>query len=123
MTDLHLDAQLLEQLEHLAAERRMDVNDFLADAVRSFLRQIEQEAMQVNISAFLEQHPQLLVEFRNEYVAFHQGKLVDHDRDFHALHSRIRQQFGRQPVLLRPVTGEAERVWTFRSPRIQRPSP
>jgi hypothetical protein len=70
----------------------------------------------------LEQHSQLLPEFRNEHVAFHQGKLVDHDKDFQALHRRIRQQFGRQPVLLRQVTGEAERTWTFRSPRLERPA-
>lgn len=123
MTDLQLDPQLLEQLEQLAAQRAMDVNEFLADAVRSYLRQIEQEAMQVNIKAFLAQHSQLLKKFRNEYVAFHQGRLVDHDPDFQALHSRVRQQYGRQPVLLRLVTGEPERTWTMRSPRLDRPTP
>ncbi len=98
----------------------MDVNEFLADAVRSYLRQVEQDAMQANIAAFSDQLPQLLHEFRDEYVAFFQGNLVDHDKDFQSLHSRIRQQFGRQPVLLRQVTGESERIRTFRSPRIVR---
>jgi predicted transcriptional regulator len=123
MTDIHLDSHLLEQLEQLAAQSDMDVNQFLADAVRSYLRQVEQEAMQANIHAFLEQYPQLLHEFHDEYVAFHQGKLVDHDKNFQALHGRVRQRFGRQPVLLRPVTGEPERTWNFRSPHIERPAP
>jgi len=33
------------------------------------------------------------------------------------LHSRIRQRFGRQPVLLRCVEAGPERVLVFRSPR------
>ena len=45
--------------------------------------------------------------------AIHNGKVVDHDQDFQSLHSRIRQRFGRQPVLLRRVEAEPERVWTF----------
>ena len=122
MTDLHLDSQLLEQLEQLAAQRAMDVNEFLADAVRNYLRQVEQEAMQANIAAFLDQHSELLSRYRNEFVAFHRGELVDHDKDFQTLHSRIRQRFGRQPVLLRQVTSETERTWNFRSPRLNRPA-
>ncbi len=123
MSDLHLDDQLVEQLEQLAARRSMDVNEFLAEAVRSYLRQIEQEAMQENITAFSTLQADLLKNYRNEYVAIHQGKLVDHDSDFQTLHSRIRRQFGRQPVLLRHVSAETERTWTFRSPRFTRPAP
>jgi hypothetical protein len=123
MTDLHLNSKLLRQVEELAAEYSMDVNEFLAIAVRSYLRQVEQEAMQANITAFKSQHSQLQRVYWNEYVAYHQGELVDHDKDFQALHKRVRQSFGRQPVLLRLVTGEPERTWTYRSPHIDRPAP
>lgn len=120
MTDLHLDDHLMEQLEQLAAGQAIDVNKFLSAAVRSYLRQVEQATMQTNITAFQAQHPELLKTHPNEYIAFHQGELVDHDKDFLTLHRRIRLQFGRQPVLLRHVNAETERTLTFRSPRLTR---
>jgi hypothetical protein len=120
MTDLHLDAHLMEQLEQLAAGQAMDVNQFLAEAVRSYLRQVEQEAMQANVTAFLARRPELLKTYPNEYIAFYQGELVDHDIDFLTLHRRVRRQFGRQPVLLRQVNSVSERILTFRSPRFTR---
>lgn len=68
-------------------------------------------------------HAELAEKYLGQYVAIHNGKVVDHDKDFHSLHSRIRQRFGRQPVLLRRVEAEPERVLAFRSPRLERGQP
>ncbi len=54
------------------------------------------------------------------YVAIHNGEVVDNDTDVRALHLRIRQQFGRIPVLLRQVMTEKEpRDLIFRSPKFE----
>jgi hypothetical protein len=65
-------------------------------------------------------HPLLVKEHLGQYVAVHNGQLIDYDEDFQALHNRIRQQYGRRPVLLRQVTREPVRVLLMRSPRLER---
>lgn len=62
-------------------------------------------------------HAELAEKYLGQYVAIHNGKVVDHDDDFQSLHSRIRQRFGGQPVLLRCVEAEPERVLVICSPR------
>ncbi len=120
MADLHIDSLLLEKLKQTAQERSMSVDEFLEKAVHNYLRQLEEDELQRNIEAYNKLHPGLVKDYYGQYVAVHAGKLVDHDADFPVLHRRVRQQFGRQPVLLRRVTQENETVWTFRSPRFER---
>jgi hypothetical protein len=122
MADLPIDSRLLEKWKQTAQERSMSVNEFLEKAVQSYLRELEAKELQRNIEAFGRLYPDLVKGYFGEYVAIHAGKLVDHDADFPILHKRVRQQYGRQPVLLRRVTQEDEPVWTFRSPRLDRGS-
>jgi hypothetical protein len=88
--------------------------------VRTYLRQLERDKIRAEVEAFRAMHPDLVKQYSGKYVALYKGQLVDHDEDFQALHHRIRQRFGRQPVLLRQVTSEPERVLVIRSPRLER---
>jgi hypothetical protein len=54
-----------------------------------------------------------------EYVAIHNRQVVDRDREFQMLHTRIRQRYGRQAVLIRKVEPLADRELVFRSPRFE----
>ncbi|PKO23682.1 MAG: hypothetical protein CVU38_02810 [Chloroflexi bacterium HGW-Chloroflexi-1] len=119
MTTVALQSQLVEQLEDVAAERRVRSGDLLETAVRVYLRQVEQEKIRTEASAFRAMHDRLAKEYLAKYVAIHNGAVVDHDEDFQALHARVRQKYGRQPVLLRRVEPEPERVLTFRSPSVE----
>ncbi len=120
MADVHIDSLLLEKLKQTAQGRSMSVNEFLEKAMQSYLRQLEEEELNRNIEAYGKLYPGLVKEYFGQYVAVHAGKLVDHDTEFPVMHRRIRQQYGRQPVLLRRVTQDNETVWTFRSPRFER---
>lgn len=53
-----------------------------------------------------------------EYVAFHEGELVDHDADHHQLSQRIKVRFPNAIVLIRQVTAEPERPLRLGSPRL-----
>ena len=53
-----------------------------------------------------------------EYVAFHEGELVDHDADHHQLSQRIKARFPNAIVLIRQVTVEPERPLRLGSPRL-----
>ncbi len=44
--------------------------------------------------------------YRGEYVALHQGKVIDHDPDQRALYIRIRECYGHAPVPILPADQE-----------------
>ena len=72
------------------------------------------------VGALRKMHARLVDEYAGDYVAIHDGEVVDHDPDVRALHLRIRQRYGRAPILLRQVTEEIEQQdMVFRSPRVE----
>ena len=123
MPTVTLQPELVKQLQQVASEQAMLPEELLETAVRTYLRQIEREKIKAEAEAFHNMHAELVEKYLGQYVAIHNGKMVDQDEDFRSLHTRIRQRFGRQPVLLRRVEAEPERVWTFRSPRFERGQP
>ena len=48
--------------------------------------------MQHEKDAFIAMHPQLVQTYLGEYVAIHQGKLIDHDKDDVELIERMRSK-------------------------------
>jgi len=52
----------------------------------------------------------LLRRYRGEYVAIRGGRVIDHDRDFHVLASRVFARLGPVPVFMPKVTAEARVV-------------
>lgn len=123
MSTVILQTELMKQLEQVATEQAVMPDEVLETAVRTYLRQLEREKIKAEAEAFRSMHPELAEKYLGQYVAIHDGQVVDHDQDFQSLHSRIRKRFGRQPVLLRRVEVEPESVWTFRSPRFERGQP
>ena len=119
MSDISLDPQLLKQIEHLASERAISTAELVESALRNYLRQLEKDQIQSETEAFRNMHTELLSRYADQYVAIYEGKLVDHDPDFQSIHERIRQRFGRQPILIRRVTSEIEHTLTFHSPHLE----
>ena len=120
MSPTTLQPELMKQLEQIAVEQEVKPEELLETAVRAYLRQIERETIKAEADAFRSMHAELVTEYLGQYVAIHNGQVVDHDKDFQSLHNRVRQRFGHRPVLLRRVEAEPERVLTFRSPRLER---
>ena len=59
--------------------------------------------MEREVAAFEAQHAQLIETHLGQYVAFHNGKLVDADADRRALRQRIRRRYGRAVVMIQQV--------------------
>ncbi len=121
MTTLILQRQeLVERLEQVAAAQDVTTEALLNIAVSEFLDKMAHQKIQAESAAFVELHNQLLTKFLGDYVAIHNGEVVDHDSDVRTLHLRIRKRFGQAPVLLRQVTPEVEqRDLIFRSPKLE----
>jgi hypothetical protein len=88
------------------------------DAIRSFLHAEARRVIQTEVEAYKRIHQELLQTMPGDFVAVHQGQVVDHDADQLALLSRVETTYGGQPVLIRQVRPELEHVITVYSPRI-----
>ena len=51
----------------------------------------------------------LVAQYLGEYVALHQGQVVDHDPDSVCLEQRVAEKSGDVAVLIAPVTGAPHR--------------
>lgn len=120
MLTVTLKPDVAEQVSQLADAAHIDAEALVDQAVRSYLVQLRHEKIRAEAAAFEEQRATLLAHYRGEYVAIHQGRVIDHDPNLRTLHLRVFAQVGHTPVLLKRVGDEPERELMFRSPRFER---
>jgi hypothetical protein len=111
--------RILEQ----ARQNRTDVSDLVNYVVaKAFVLDTSdetpaQEKMLREVEAYKKMHSQLVSQFAGQFVAIHDGQLVDHDADKDALFFRIKKNFPNEIVLQRQVLENPDPVIHFRSPR------
>lgn len=120
MADVTLQKpELIEQLAQVAQDQNTTPEALLNTAVSNFLDQIASQKIQSEIEAFKRLHPQLVRKYLGNYVAIHNGDVVDQDSNLRKLHLRIRKHYGRLPILLRQVTQDVKpQDLVFRSPKL-----
>ena len=123
MHTVTLKPDIAEQLKHLTGtgEFGQDTDVIVDRAVRVYLANLRQKKIEAETEAF-EQQKNALTKYDGEYVAIHNGQIVDHDSDLRTLHLRIFEQFGHKPVLLKQVISKPEHDLTFRNPRFEQGS-
>lgn len=104
MTVVDLNPRLFEQMRWIARWQKVSADELAARALSSYLDQLEWEKLQAEMDAFQGQLPALLARYPDEYVAMHDGQVIDHDADLRALHSRVYAAMDSVPVLLQNVT-------------------
>ncbi|MDA0242028.1 MAG: hypothetical protein OT477_01300 [Chloroflexi bacterium] len=117
MTTITLKSDLSRQIEHLAGTQQMEQELFIDKAVRQYIVQLRQEKIRAETVSFEAQSETLMRQYPNQYVAMHQGEVIDYDPDLRTLHLRVFARLGHTPVLLKRVTPTAKEELTFRSPR------
>ena len=119
---IDLPDHVYRRIESLARQSERAVNEVVAEvvarSVRSFPVNPGREAMLREIEAFRNLHSALRRDPLGEFVAIHQGQLVDHDPDPVALLGRIRHDYPGQAVLRRKVEDAPDVTLRFRSPRL-----
>jgi hypothetical protein len=58
--------------------------------------------------------------YSDEFVAVHEGQVIDHDPDRITLHLRVRGLLGDIPVLITPADAPPSREFQMLSPRLER---
>jgi hypothetical protein len=57
-----------------------------------------------------------------QYIAMHEGQIIDSDADELTLYLRVRRRFPMVGVLIKQVTDKVEEIWALRSPRTEIPA-
>ena len=119
MTVIDLSPRLLEQVGRIAQWQRVTADELTTRALSSYLDRLEWEKLEAEMVAFQAQLPVLLATYADQYVAMHEGQVIDHDTDLRTPHGRVYANMGAVPVLLQKVTEAPTPDILVRSPRLQ----
>jgi len=89
MTAIDLNPRLFEQVRRIARWQRVTTDELTSRALSSYLDRLEWEKLQSEMDAFQAQLPVLMVAYTDQYVAMHEGQVIDHDADLRTLYSRV----------------------------------
>src|SRR5690348_12440163 len=98
-----LRPDLREALENTAEQEARTLSDLVNEAVDEYVFRLQQKKIDREVKAYERLHPDLRERFLGQWVAIHEGQLVDHDSDQRALYHRLRERFGRTSVLMKQV--------------------
>ncbi|MBI5649091.1 MAG: hypothetical protein HZC40_01365 [Chloroflexi bacterium] len=119
-TQVSLDANLVESLRQVAAEKGKTLDQVFGDLAQQFLRAEREARLQREQEAYRTLHPELKTKYLGQSVAIYNGEMIDHDADVMTLVRRVRERFGRAPILFCEVEEEPEREYAIRSPRLEK---
>ncbi|HFQ94160.1 MAG TPA: ribbon-helix-helix domain-containing protein [Anaerolineae bacterium] len=116
---LTLPKETLEKLDSVAAQTGVTVSDLADKAIQQYLRREAERKIIREEKAYHAHHDQLLQQYRDQYIAIHEGQVVDCDVNELALYLRIRQQYPQTGILIKRVTAKPDNVWHIRSLRLR----
>jgi len=119
-SSIALQPDLVERVHRITKSKGATVKDFVNQAVREHLEQLEDQKLKAEVQAFERMHPQLVKQYLGQFVAVHEGQIVDADVDFEALFLRLEKRLGDVPVLIRPVSVEPAPELRAPGPRLER---
>lgn len=114
-----LSEPIASRLESAASAQGTSPESLIETVLLAYLDEEANRKIDREAEAYRAMHADLLNTHPGEYVALHEGQLVDHDCDQLALYLRVKAQYPRIPVLIRQVRPEVEEVFTIRSPRFE----
>ena len=117
---LTLDSKLVEELKQATSQDGTSIDSVFADLALQYLREARDKKLQTEFERYQAMHAELKEKYLSQHVAIFEGRLVDHDSDVTEMVIRVRQRFGRAPVLITQVDEKPMREFWIRSPRLVR---
>ena len=111
MTNLAISDETFARLSRAANTQNISTEALAEQALRRFLHETERQKMQRETDAFRAQHADLFAKYAGQYVAMHEGQVVDHDADQLTLVMRIDEQYPDTPVLITQVARDPIEVY------------
>lgn len=118
MSAFTLGVALETKLAQLARAFGEAPEKIVEEAVAEHLDELNQRKLDLEIAAWEQRFPELRAQYANQFVALHQGEVVDADSEFEPLFLRVQERFGELAILIRQVGETPDESWAFRSPRL-----
>lgn len=114
-----VDPMLENAVESIARMLARPAQQIADEAIRAHLDLLRSQRLEEEAQAYARLHPELLSRYGGQFVAVHNGQVVDSDAEFESLFLRVRSWLGDLPVLIQQVSDSPVEEWRFRSPRVE----
>lgn len=123
MPAIMIEPKLYKRVEEAASDQKVNVDEILNEAIRYYLWELDRHKISEESKLYRQRHTELKANYLGQYIAMHDGQVVDHDPDFHTLRQRVRQQLPGVPVMITLVEDIAERPLVRRGFRMEMTGP
>jgi Arc/MetJ family transcription regulator len=120
---LVIEPQLYSRVTQAADEHKIGIDRILFEALRRYLWELDRRKISEESRTYQQRHAELKAQYLGQYIAMHNGQVADHDVDVVVLRQRVRQRFGRKPVMITLVEDVAERPLTRHGFRLEATKP
>lgn len=107
MQEIRLAPELLATIAELQKSLNGDltnrINDAIHDAVSALLEEFNDQKLDQEQAAFEALHAQLVHTYLGQFVALHEGQVIDSDADQRALYIRVHQHHPHTVIGIFPV--------------------
>lgn len=117
-TSITLSPDILEQLRQAAEWNGVPLEQAAQEAVLSYVGRYGRAKVEKEQAIFERQKTELLKKYRGQYIAMHNGEVVETAADLRTLRNKVFARFGHTPMLHTQVTDEPDRDIIVRSPRL-----
>lgn len=101
MPVIEIKQHWVDELVELQQESpAMPIHDIVERALQQYLFRQRQEKIARERRWYEAHHHALVQQYRGQYVAVHNGRVIDVDQDGRALPKRVRQQYRRMAIAL-----------------------
>ena len=115
---LQISDELARTIEKTAEAQGKTVEDFLRPVFQRERMSAERKKIETEQEWWTNLPLTERAKYEGEYVAIHNRELVDHDSNVDKLYSRVREKYGKTPVLIMSADGPPE-VQIFSSRTVQ----
>lgn len=103
MITITLESHVAAKVEDLSTKLGKSFEESILEAVECRLERWNNEKRRKEFEAFDELHSQLKDQYLHQYVAIHNGKVVDVDENQNLLEVRVKEKYGDIAVLVMKV--------------------
>ena len=111
---------LVKEVQQVAEQEGLDAAAFVAEAVRLHLATYRQKRIMAETEAWYRLPVEDRKRYEGRFVAVYGSQVVDSDPDRLTLYLRLRERYGRQPILITEGGDYPIPVYRVRSPRRMR---
>jgi len=110
MPTVTVEPELYRRIEEVALEHKAGIGEIFNEAARRYLWELDRRKISEESKIYRQRHAELKAQYLGQYIAVHNGRVVDHDADFETLRHRVRRRFGSTPVMITRVEEIAEQT-------------